>query len=403
MATISPELAFSNHFHGSDNQAYKEKDGVLYRWTGTHWDAMPINELEKLALNWLADEVSEKCNTRLAASCAATTVQRARSLPDASHAVIPVANGYIHFVGGEIVLLPHDKSIGVTYCLACDFNKDAVASKFTSFIEAALPDNDVRAYLQEYAGYTLQADCRHQIGCWLIGGGGNGKSTFAQVMQSLHRKPVAMQLDALDGFNLAGLVGASLVYCDETPQRIDEQRLKTLVSGDSVQIDRKYRDPLVIRPVAKWIVSGNALPSISDHSDGFWRRWFIVPFNTKPTSIQPLLGDLIIKSEMSGVLNWALDGLKRLLARNDSLPPMPAAMVQAQKTGKQQSNSVSAWVVDCEADADISGGNTLSKKLTYHFYRDWCSRNGMKSVSAQKFWERLEPSAPRQQSCRYTS
>ncbi|MFA6201889.1 MAG: phage/plasmid primase, P4 family [Gallionella sp.] len=384
---ISPELAFASNFLDNSGSEYKEKDGVLYRWIGSHWEVVAIGEIEKQALNWLAEEVAEKCNTRMAASCASTAIMRASSLPSASHAVIPVLNGYLHFEGSDIVLKPHDKAIGVTYCLDCNFDKDARAVKFESFLEGALPDSDIRSYLQEYSGYTLQSDCRHQIGCWLIGGGGNGKSTFAQVMQALHRKPVSMQLDALEGFNLAGLVGASLVYCDETPARIDEQKLKTLISGDSVQIDRKYRDPIVIRPVAKWIVSGNALPAISDHSDGFWRRWFVVPFNTKPKTIQPLLGDIIIKEELSGVLNWALAGLQRLIARNDTLPPMPAAMLLAQKTGKQQSNSVAAWVSDC--DVNITSDKPESRKMMYHYYVQWCKINGMKSVSAQKFWERL--------------
>lgn len=198
---------------------------------------------------------------------------------------------------------------------------------------------------------------------------------------------MSMQLDALNGFNLAALIGASLVYCDETPSRIDEQRLKTLVSGDSVQIDRKFRDPLVIRPSAKWIVSGNALPAISDHSDGFWRRWFVVPFNTKPKTVQPLLGDTITKEELSGVLNWSLEGLKRLLARG-KFPQLPAALLEAQKTGKQQSNSVSTWVDDSEAV--VSDTKMISRKLAYHFYSTWCRNKGAKAVSSQKFWERLE-------------
>lgn len=393
---ISPELAFSNYIHNVNEfpttkpqPEQRERDGVLYRWAGTHWSAVPVKVLERVASDWLADNAPDKCNIRTAGSCAATAIQRAAPLPIITHTVIPTMNGYLHIKDGEITLLQPDAGLGVTYCLACHYNPTANVNQFISFMNEVLPDAEVRAYLQEYAGYTLLPDCRHQLACWLIGGGGNGKSTFAQIMQALHRNPVSMQLDALDGFNLAGLIGASLVYCDETPVRIDEQRLKTLISGDSVQIDRKYRDPIVIRPTAKWFVSGNALSAISDHSDGFWRRWVIVPFNTKPKTIQPLLGDIIIADELSGVLNWALEGLRRLLQRG-KFPPLPAALLEAQKTGKQQSNSVSAWVADCEAVTTTSDGEVISKKFAYFLYSNWCKRNGTKPVSSFRFWDRME-------------
>lgn len=390
----SAQLRFSNSLlndHDQTGRQYREKDGTLYLWTGTHWQPVPILKLERMACAWLATYAQDKCNEKVAASCAATAIQRAIPLPEASHTIIPTVNGYLHIDSDGVTLKPHDEKLGVTYCLACEYNPTASVDQFLSFIAEALPDAEVRSYLQEYAGYTLLPDCRHQLACWLIGGGGNGKSTFAQIMQALHRNPVSMQLDALDGFNLAGLIGASLVYCDETPVRIDEQRLKTLVSGDSVQIDRKYRDPLVIRPTAKWIVSGNALPAISDHSDGFWRRWVIVPFDTKPKTIQPLLGDLIIEQELSGVLNWALEGLRRLLQRG-KFPPLPAALVDAQKTGKQQSNSVSAWVDD--AMVSVWPHNLTSKLVVYQHYVAWCRDHGMKATADEKFWGRMEIELP---------
>lgn len=395
----SPELGFSKFLHAapladpSRPPILRERDGSLHRWIGTHWQAIPISALERDACAWLAGEVPDKCSSRVASSCAATAIQTAPQLPPAEHCdnVIPTANGYLRIDGDGIVLQAHQQDAGVTYCLACAYDERAGAARFLNFLVEALPDSEVRGYLQEYAGYTLLPDCRHQLACWLIGGGGNGKSTFAQIMQALHRDPVSMQLDALDGFNLAGLVGASLVYCDETPTRIDEQRLKTLVSGDSVQVDRKYRDPLVIRPTAKWIVSGNALPAISDHSDGFWRRWVVIPFDTKPKSIQPLLGDTIIRDELSGVLNWALEGLRRLLQRG-KFPPLPKALAEAQRDGRQQSNSVAAWIDD--AIVSVMPHNLTSKLVVYKWYTDWCRDHGLSSVSYLKFWIRMDVAIP---------
>lgn len=386
---FSPELSFSNSLLSSESGVkYAVKEGVLYQWNGIYWEAQSAVKIERLALAWLAEQVPEKCSSRVAASCSSTFAGMAPALPHVptSQAVVAVGNGYLHVNEDAADLQECDASLGVTYSLGCDYDPAAKAPKFQSFLEESLPDGEVRAFLQEYAGYTLMPDCRHQMAVWLIGSGGNGKSTFAQILQALHKSPVSMQLDNLEGFNLASLVGASLVYCDETPTRIDEQRLKTLISGDSVQIDRKYREPLVIRPTAKWIVSGNSLPAISDHSDGFWRRWTVIPFDIKPKVMQPLLGDIITRDELPGVLNWVLEGLGRVLKRR-SLAPMPEALKEAQRMGRKQSNSVSGWVDD--AGVSLSDSEFVSKKMAYHYYTIWCKTNGSKSVSSQKFWERM--------------
>jgi putative DNA primase/helicase len=225
----------------------------------------------------------------------------------------------------------------------------------------------------------------------LIGGGGTGKGTTAQVMQALHRQTVALSLDALDGFRLASLQSASLVLVDETPQRIDEQKLKTLISGDAIQCDIKYRDPLTIRPTAKWIVNGNALPAISDHSSGFWRRWLIFPFNVVPTHKIPLLAETIVDNELSGVLNWCVAGLVRLLKR-EQFPPLPDEMAQAAAAGKQSSNNVAEWVVDCGIVTDEKCRN--SRRVIYSLYSEWCGESGTRAVSAKKFWERVIEALP---------
>ncbi|MHB8391980.1 MAG: DUF5906 domain-containing protein [Acidobacteriaceae bacterium] len=150
-------------------------------------------------------------------------------------------------------------------------------------------DPAVRAYLQEYIGYTFLPDCRFQNAQFWLGSGSNGKTTLAEIIETLHGKTTAMDLGNLSGFGLVGLIGASLALVDEVPMRLDEQRLKSLLSGGLTMIDRKYRDPLSFRPSAKWIILGNVLPAISDQTHGFWRRMKIVPFNTRISDTQPNL------------------------------------------------------------------------------------------------------------------
>lgn len=385
---ISPQMRFAESL---DPQTFRTRGGEIYEWSETHWQRLSGREIERQALAWLYRYVPEKANEKAATSCVATAVLHLPELANPVRDCVPVVNGTIELASSGPRLRQSRKEDALTYVLNCEFNPDAPASLFSQFIEGAMPDREVRDFLQEYAGYTLLSDTRHQLAAWLVGPGGSGKGTFAGIMQALHRSAISLHLDQLDGFKLASLPGASLVLVDETPQRIDEQKVKTLISGDGVQIDLKYRDPLSIRPTAKWIVNGNSLPAISDHSSGFWRRWLIFPFQQKPDRVIPLLGETIVEQELSGVLNWALDGLTRLLARG-GFPPLPEIMSNALAAGKQASNNVSEWVQDCGIVVDNKCKNT--RKSIYMIYQEWCGESGTRPVASKKFWERLEEALP---------
>lgn len=410
---IAAELLFAKTLasaEGPDNlPLYAADGGVLHAWSGTHWRPLADNEAERLAWDWLAANMPARATAKTAISCVESAVLAVQSMPkpaqDDKRVVIPCKNGYLVLTatampggtdGGEQwqrQLIKPDRAHGLRYCLACDYVPSANAPEFQRFVEQVLPDPDVRAYVQEYLGYTLLPDCRFQRAQFWLGHGANGKSTLAEIIGHLHEKVAAMELDELSGFKLAGLLGASLVYVDETPQRIDEQRLKMLISGGLVQVDRKYRDPISLRPTAKWIILGNQLPAVSDQTAGFWRRLAIVPFNASfPDGMaDPLLARRIVQNELSGVLNWALGGLHRLLERG-RFPTMPQEIVEQLETGKRETNSVLSWFVnsDIETDATVQ----TPKETVYADYRDWCRDNGMSPVSSERFWRRMNQLAP---------
>lgn len=392
--TISAQMAFSLQLAAL--QIYATSDGTIFRWVETHWEPCRTRDLEREAQAFVFEFSPDRANEKLAQSAVATAANHLPHLPSrpaGEKTLIPTLSGYVEIDGDAQTLLPARKEDGLTYVLNCGFLPGARCERFDEFLAEALPAPDVREFLQEYAGYTLLGDTRHQLAAWLIGAGGTGKGTFAIIMQALHRRTVALSLDALDGFKLASLPGASLVFVDETPTgRIDEQRLKTLVSGDTLQIDIKYRDPITIRPTAKWILNGNGLPAISDHSSAFWRRWLIFPFDVMPAKKQPLLADFIILNELSGVLNWALAGLRRLLARGQ-FPNLPVAMRRAQEDGRQESNSVLGWCDDQSVEI-TTDGSSVTKPSVYQCYAAWCGANGLKAVSSPNFWKRMASAFP---------
>lgn len=395
----SPELAYSQQI---EHDANVSTDGsLLYRWNGSIWRPVEPQDAEREAFRWLGThpDYFTKATPKLAASCAVAAVINARRLPvfaNASHVVLPLKNGYLHIdAAGAIALEQPDKRFGLSYTIECDFNIQAAAPEFMRFLETVLPDAEVRAWVQAYIGYTLMSDTRYQRATFWLGGGSNGKSVLGEIVAALHAKTAAMKLDKLDDFKLVPLIGASLVYVDETPSRIDEQQLKTLVSGGLVQIDRKFREPISLRPTAKWIICGNALPAVTDHSHGFWRRIAVVAFERKFEEHEqdPLLAGRIIENELSGVLLWAISGLVEVL-KAGRLPPLPSAMQRAVENGKRETSSVLAWLDDDRVEYDAEAWTPRAE--VYLDYKSWASERGFSPVNETKFWRQLrvvEPAA----------
>ncbi|WP_291522042.1 phage/plasmid primase, P4 family [Acidithiobacillus sp.] len=372
-------------------QHWAVQGNVLYRWNDTHWSVVEEVDAKRDTYAWLAAQDASWAGAENATSAVQALRLAAPRLPKPTKdIVVPTQNGHVHLDGGALLLKCPDPALGLTHCLNCQYAPGQTSPRFTAFLHQVLPDPEVQRRVQEYVGYTLISDARYQRAQFWLGQGANGKGVLANIVQALHSRVAAIVLDQLNGFRLSNLVGASLVYVDEAPRKpIDEQLLKSMIAGEMIQIDRKYRDPLSVPVRGKWIVLGNHLPAITDHSIGFWRRWDIVPFSvTIPERERdPLLAETIIREELSGVLNWALEGLVRLQTRGAFDPVMPQAMRELLHEAKVETNSVVAWVDD--EGITLKDSIDTPKAQVFASYAAWCENNAMRAVSSVQFWKRM--------------
>lgn len=386
--------AFEPHAYASalaKAGTYASDGGVLHKWMDTHWAALDERDARVEAYRWLVKNASGH-----ASDANASQALRAAALfltpvpPLTGKTVIPVRNGYVHVENTTISLKAPERALGIRHVLNCSYDPAADAHEFIRFIERALPDADVRARVQEYVGYTFLSDTRFQRAQLWLGDGANGKGLLSTIVRALHHRWASVALDELDGFERSVVLGASLIFADEVPRgKIHEQTIKKMVSGDPVSINRKFQSVVSVEVTAKWIACGNHLPAVTDHSTGFWRRWDIIPFGaTVPESERdPELGKRIIANELAGVLNWALEGLVRLLARGRFDPVVPQAMRKAMLDAKLETNSVIAWAEDC--DIMVGGPCRTLKADVFRSYRDWCSANALQTLGSVQFWKRL--------------
>ena len=162
--------------------------------------------------------------------------------------------------------------------------------------------------------------------------------------------------------------------------------INAIISGEEIPVEKKFKDAFLITPTAKICWAMNDLPRVGDANSGLFRRVKVVSFpKFEGEPDREMKGK--IKAEGAGILNWALEGLKRLRERGGFEIP---ACVREATEDFQKTNDVPALFVEevCLID---DAAKVQSSKL-YEAYAHWCKTNGHKprsSTSVSSDWVRL--------------
>lgn len=115
--------------------------------------------------------------------------------------------------------------------------------------------------------------------------GNNGKGTLCELMRNIAGKNTCASISLADfgkDFLLEPLMRASCVIVDENDvgTYIDKgANLKAVITGDVLQINRKYEKPVAFQFHGFMVQCLNELPRIKDKSESLYRRLLFVPFN----------------------------------------------------------------------------------------------------------------------------
>ena len=391
----SAEIAYSRML---DKNVVGQADGLLYEWAGSHWQVIEIQRAKSAAHLLLDAFYAEGGTERKAVDAPKLAVSapqlykmpEPRRWAEVGGALIPCADVTLDVAAdGAIQLREPRKEDGLRYCVNAKWSdKDKPSPEFDRFIQGTLPDPAVRRLVQQYVGYTLISDNRFQVAQWWFGSGANGKGFLAQIVSSLHRKVAAADIEDLGGFGAENLIDASLITVDETPKRIDEQRLKSAISGDDLNINRKYQVPVTVRLRGKWLLRGNDKPALSDQTDGLWRRLQIIEFTEKfeGDNRDDMLADRIVENELPGVLRWAVEGLVMLLQAG-GFKDIPDSVQASKKQMQVETDNVLGWWT--EKEVQVCDAPRTSKDSAYRNYSLWCKDNGMMPLGAPRFWVRV--------------
>lgn len=116
-------------------------------------------------------------------------ISRSMTTMDAKKTAINVKNGTLLFRqdGKSFGVVRHDhrREDYITRLIEVDWNPDANAPPFQSFLKRILPIEAIFAFVQRFLGYAMTALDREQVFAIFHGEGRNGKSTLVEIISSI--------------------------------------------------------------------------------------------------------------------------------------------------------------------------------------------------------------------------
>lgn len=310
---------------------------------------------------------------------------------------IPVNNGVFNLNSEE--LIPYDDSMFFTRKSPVNFIKEADCPKFLEALrEIVCGDERLLMCIQEIFGYTLINNTKGERAFYFIGVGSNGKSFIAEILANMVGVANVSNIPLSrfsEKFGTEGLIDKSVNIANENEigNAISTENLKIFVSGDRTSIARKYKGDLNYKSTCKMIFLLNKLPDTLDNTHGYYRKILIVPFNRifKQEEMDKNLKEKV-SEELSGVLNWAIEGAKRLM-NNDYKFTECEAIEKVTNAYKEEQNPVEAFLKDALIYEE---GNSETKKEVLDSYKLWIEGQNISArgtESPQRFWKALSNSA----------
>ena len=246
-------------------------------------------------------------------------------------------------------------------------------------------DREVINLFEEMLGAILIKHNRFQKAFLFYGSGSNGKSTILDLIKTFlgARNYSAIALEKVtDRFNTAELENKLANIGDDVDNVTlkDTGTLKKLFSGNAIMVERKGERPYTIEPYATHVYSCNAIPRSFDKSEGFYRRWLLIPFNARFSSddedYDPMIGDKITSDEaLSYLLNIGIRGAKRLMKKGYFTEPQ--SVKDALEAYKSDNSTVLSWIDDTELSEDYF--LEKPRDALYSEFADWCKVSGIKT------------------------
>jgi putative DNA primase/helicase len=313
---------------------------------------------------------------------------------DSNPWLLCVRNGTLDLSNGTF--REHEKGDFISKMADVDYEPTAECPEWKKFIREIMNyNNELISYLQTVCGWAITGDTSEQTMFILYGSGANGKSTFLNtLMYLLGEYAIATPTETFMsrkgeqiGNDLARLRGTRFVTTTETEQgkKIAEPLIKQITGNDRITARFLYGEYFNFLPTFKVFMATNHKPAIRGADHGIWRRIKLIPFTTRiPEEKQDKHLEDKLKKEVSGILNWLLEGVNRWKKEGLKAPPV---VLTATDEYRSEMDIIGNFVKDCCIQKP---GIIIKVRELYKAYQKWCTDNNEHMASERFLALRLQ-------------
>lgn len=283
--------------------------------------------------------------------------------------------------------------------LPVEYDPLATCDVIDAFFGDVLKEKEDKSVLYELAGFCLHKKYFLEKAFMFVGDGANGKSKTLSLLKEFlgveNTCSVRLsQMSDLSSSALCELHNRLINIAGDLDNTALKQTgvFKELTGGDVIQVKRKYLRDLKFSNYAKMVFATNELPKVYDLKEGFWRRWILLEFpykflpqheiNLRPKEKNLKLQDpeiskkITTPTQLSGLLNQALEGLDRIKKNKDFSYSKGTAGVKDMWIRK--SDSFTAFCLDnLEEDYEAF----VSRKKLRNEFMKYCKKYKVKGAS----------------------
>ena len=302
-----------------------------------------------------------------------------------SGVIVSLANGLLDIRGRR--LLPHTPQFFNQ--TAVPFAYDATAPRpkhWLKFLGELWPldpgqkSHPAADLLQEWFGYVISG-LLHLHKIFLnVGPTRGGKGLIARILTALvgTQNVAGPTLNSLGGdFGLAPLIGKSLAIISDARfigknGNVVVERLLSISGENSLTVNRKYRVQWTGKLPSRLHIISNELPKLGDASEAIIGRIVLVLTTHSWLGKEDHELEQTLLGELPGILNWALDGIERLIKQGNRFTRLASAD-EAIATMRDLASPVAAFIREkCELTPD----GKVGVDALYGAYKQWCEENG---------------------------
>ncbi|MFD0657189.1 DNA primase family protein [Thermocatellispora tengchongensis] len=206
-----------------------------------------------------------------------------RSTPDDETPVVATRNGLLNVA--TRTLHPHTPEFFNLVSVPFDYDPTATAPTWTTFLNQIWPEDPSSiAALQEWFGYVISGRTDQQKILLMVGPPRSGKGTIGRILAALVGKgnmagPTLASIAT--NFGLSPLLGKPLAVISDARLAGREghqvvERLLTISGEDTIDVDRKYKDPWTGKLPTRIMIMSNELPNFGDASGAIVRRFVVL-------------------------------------------------------------------------------------------------------------------------------